>query len=180
MEIKINGFTFRLEFTFLILLSFAVLYGYDGAARLILFSLLHEAGHIAALILFGAKPYYMNLSFYGFSMKYKKNLSALKEFFVLLSGPAVNLALYAAMKDDANLVLFLLNIFPASPLDGGRILRLFFPKAGLIVTFLSLIALLFLSLYLLFEYKIYSLLLITVYLIFFNFDDIRGLYEKNY
>ncbi len=180
MEIKIKGFTFRLEFTFLLLLSFAVLYGYDSAVQLIVFSALHELGHIAALLLFGARPYLINLSFYGIALKYRKKLSNPKELLVLFCGPAVNLVLYAVFKNDINLALFLLNIFPAAPLDGGRMLRLIFPRAGLVITFLSLVLLLFLSLYLLFEYKIYSLLLITAYLIFFNFDDIRGLYEKKY
>lgn len=178
MEIKIKNFTFRLDFTFLILLSFAVLYGYESAVQLILFSVLHELGHIIMLLIFGARPTLIKLSFYGMGMKYEKHLSKTKELFVLLCGPAVNLALFAFFGNEINLMLFLLNMFPVIPLDGGRILRLFFPKFSVVLTLVLLIIALFVSGYLLFEYKIFSLILITAYLFYFNIDDIRGLYEK--
>ena len=178
MEIKIKNFTFRLEFTFLILVSFAVLYGYESAVQIIFFSILHEFGHIFMLLIFGAKPTLIKLSFYGMGMKYEKNLSKIKEFFVLLCGPAVNFALFVIYKNDINLMLFLLNMFPVVPLDGGRIVRLFFPRASLVLTLALLIAVGALSGYLLFEYKIYSILLITAYLFYFNFDDIKSLFLK--
>ena len=178
MEIKIKNFTFRLEFTFLILLSFAVLYGYESAVQIILFSILHELGHIIMLLIFGARPTLIKLSFYGIGMKYKKHLSKIKELFVLLCGPAVNLALFVLFGNEINLMLFLLNMFPVVPLDGGRILRLFFPKFSVILTLILLIIAGFISGYLLIEYKIFSLILITVYLFYFNINDIRGLYEK--
>ena len=178
MELKIKNFTFRLDFTFLILISFAVLYGYENALQIIFFSILHELGHIFMLLIFGARPTLIKLSFYGIGMKYEKQLSKAKELFVLLCGPAVNLALFVIYKNEINLMLFLLNMFPAAPLDGGRALRLFFPKFSVILTFVLLIISLFVSGYLLFEYKIFSLLLITAYLFYFNIDDIRGLYEK--
>lgn len=178
MEIKIKNFTFRLDFTFLILLSFAVLYGYESAVQIILFSVLHELGHIIMLLIFGARPTLIKLSFYGMGMKYEKHLSKIQELFVLLCGPAVNLALFAFFGNEINLMLFLLNIFPVVPLDGGRILRLFFPKLSVILTLVLLIIAGFISGYLLIEYKIFSLLLITAYLFYFNMNDIRGLYEK--
>ena len=178
MEIKIKNFTFRLEFTFLILLSFAVLYGYESAVQIILFSILHELGHIIMLLIFGVRPTLIKLSFYGIGMKYEKHLSKIKELFVLLCGPAVNLALFVLFGNEINLMLFLLNMFPVVPLDGGRILRLFFPKFSIILTLILLIIAGFVSGYLLIEYKIFSLLLITAYLFYFNMNDIRGLYEK--
>ena len=179
MEIKIKNFTFRLEFTFLILLSFAVLYGYESAVQIILFSILHELGHIIMLLVFGARPTLIKLSFYGIGMKYEKHLSKIKELFVLLCGPAVNLALFVLFGNEINLMLFLLNMFPVVPLDGGRILRLFFPKFSVILTLILLIIAGFISGYLLIEYKIFSLILITAYLFYFNINDIRGLYEKD-
>lgn len=179
MEIKIKNLTFRLDFTFLILLSFAVLYGYESAVQIILFSVLHELGHIVMLLIFGARPTLIKLSFYGIGMKYEKQLSKIKELFVLLCGPIVNLALFVFFGNEINLMLFLLNMFPVVPLDGGRILRLFFPKFSIILTLILLIIAGFISGYLLIEYKIFSLLLITAYLFYFNFNDIRGLYEKD-
>ena len=175
MEIKIKNFTFRLDFTFLILLSFAVLYGYESAVQIILFSVLHELGHISMLLIFGARPTRIKLSFYGIGMKYEKHLSKLKELIVLLCGPAVNLALYVFYGNEINLMLFLLNTFPVVPLDGGRALRLFFPRASVILTLILLIITGFVSGYLLFEYKIFSLFLITAYLFYFNVDDVKSL-----
>ena len=179
MEIKIKNFTFRLDFTFLILISFAVLYGYENALQIILFSILHELGHIVMLLIFGARPTLIKLSFYGIGMKYEKHLSKVKELIVLLCGPAVNLALFVIYKNEINLMLFLLNMFPAAPLDGGRVLRLFFPRFSVILTLVLLIIAGCISGYLLLEYKIFSLALITAYLFYFNIDDIRGLYEKD-
>lgn len=175
MEIRIKNFTFRLDFTFLILVSFAVLYGYESAVQIIFFSILHELGHIIMLLIFGARPTLIKLSFYGIGMKYEKNLSKIKELFVLLCGPAVNLALFIFFGNEINLMLFLLNMFPVVPLDGGRALRLFFSKFSVILTFVLLIITGLISIYLLFEYKIFSLLLIIAYLFYFNINDIKSL-----
>ena len=171
MEIKFRNILFKLDFSFFILLSFAVLYGYESTVQIILFSILHELGHLIMLLIF-------KLSFYGISLKYRNSLSKIKEFFVLLCGPMVNLILFIVFRDEINLILFILNIFPAVPLDGGRIIKLFFPKVSAIITIIFLIALMCLSCYLLIEYKIYSLFLIASYLSIFNYKELRGLYEK--
>ncbi len=174
MEIKFKNIVFKLDFSFLILLSFAVLYGYQNTVDIILFSALHEAGHLIMLLVFGVKPKMIKLSFYGAGLKYDNNLSKWKEFFVLLCGPLVNLILFAVFKNEINLILFLINIFPAAPLDGGRIIKLFLPKFSRAVTLIFLILLSALSCYLMFEYQIFSLMLISLYLIVFNLKDVRG------
>lgn len=178
MEIKFKNIVFKLDFSFLILLSFAVMYGYQNTADLIIYSALHEAGHLITLLIFGVKPKMIKLSFYGAGLKYNNTLSKTKDFFVLISGPLINLILFILFRSEINLILFLVNIFPASPLDGGRIIKLFFPKLSRAVTLVFLILLSCLSCYLMFEYKIFSLMLISIYLITFNLKDIRGLYEE--
>ncbi|MEZ3421799.1 MAG: hypothetical protein K1V95_07800 [Eubacterium sp.] len=174
MEITFKNIVFRLDFSFMILLSFAVLYGYQNAVDIILFSALHETGHLVMLLIFGVKPKKITLSFYGAGLKYNNTLSKSREFFVLLCGPLVNLILFVVFKNEINLLLFLLNIFPAAPLDGGRMIKLLFPKISSAVTVLFLILLTGLSCYLMFEFKIFSLLLIALYLITFNLKDMRG------
>lgn len=178
MEIKFKNILFKLDFSFFILLSFAVFYGYESTVQIVMFSILHELGHLAMLLIFGVKPYLIKLSFYGIALKYNNSLSKIKEFFVLLCGPLVNLILFIVFRDEINLILFLLNMFPTVPLDGGRIIKLFFPKASIVITIIFLIALTSLSCYLLIEYKIYSLFLISSYLLIFNYKELRGLYEK--
>lgn len=177
MEIKLNNTTIKLEYSFLILLSFAVLCGYKYTAELITYSLLHEFGHLIALLFFGVKPYLINFSFYGMGMKYNDNLSNFKEFVVLFCGPIVNLLLFIILKDEINLFLFLINIYPVFPLDGGRMIRILYPKTSMIINIIFLIIIFVFSVFLLIEYKIYSLLLISFYLLIFNIGE-RGFYEK--
>lgn len=171
MEIKFNKFIFKLDFSFLILLSFAVFYGYENTINIILFSLLHEIGHITALLLFKVKPDLIKISFYGIGLKYKSNLSKTKEFIVLLCGPLINLVFFLILKDEINLVLLLINIFPALPLDGGRIIKLIIPKYSKAISLFFIIILSCFSAYLFIEYHIFSLILISVYLIAFNINE---------
>lgn len=180
MEIKIKSTTVKLEYSFLILLSFAVLYGYEYSIKLILFSLLHETGHLLALVILGVKPDLINFSFYGIGLKYQNNLSRIKEFFVLFCGPLVNLILYFVLNDEINFFLFLINIYPAFPLDGGRMIKIIFPRLSKVITIIFLLILIALSLILLIKYRIYSLLLIAAYLLAFNINYYfnRGFYEK--
>lgn len=174
MEIKFKKFVFKLDFSFLILLSFAVFYGYESTISIILFSMLHELGHISALLLFKVKPDLIKVSFYGIGLKYKNNLSKIKEFIVLLCGPLINLILFLVLKDNINLILLLINIFPALPLDGGRMLKLVLPKYYRAVSRFFIIVLCCLSAYLFIEYHIFSLILICVYLIAFNINELNN------
>lgn len=171
MEIKFGKCVFKLDFSFLILLSFAIFYGYQNTVDIIIFSLLHEFGHITALLIFKVKPERIRISFYGIGLKYKNNLSKTKEFIVFICGPLVNLILFLILKDDINLILLLINIFPALPLDGGRILKLILPKSAHIISIFFIIVLSCFSAYLFIEYHIFSLILISLYLVAFNVNE---------
>lgn len=175
MEFKVKSITVRIEFTFLLLLSFAVLYGYENAVQLIFFSLLHECGHLFTLLFFGVKPSLIHFSFYGMGIKYLNRLSNLQESIIILCGPMVNLILFFILNDELNLLLFLLNMFPASPLDGGRLLKIMLPEFSVFITYFFLFILFGFSFYLLLHYKIFSLMLITVYLFVFNISQMRSL-----
>lgn len=180
MEIKVESTSIKIEFSFLILVAFAVLYGYENSIRLIAYSLLHEAGHLIALIIVGIKPRQINFSFYGIGMKYSDSISNVHELLVLICGPLANLVLYLIFKDNLNLILFILNIYPAFPLDGGRILKIIFPSLSRILNFIFVFILILASIYLMYSYKSYSLFFISIYLLIFNFSNYinRGFYEK--
>jgi len=173
LELKFKSTILKIEFSFLLLVAFAVLYGYKNAAQLIFFSLLHESGHFLALLFFGVKPYLINFSFYGMGMKYNDRLSNFQEFIVIFCGPLVNFVLFLIFKNEINLLLFFLNMFPSVPLDGGRLLKILFPEIYRIITYLFLIPLFGISIYILIKYKIFSLLLIAAYLLFFNIFQTR-------
>ncbi|UKI23631.1 MAG: hypothetical protein L6V88_04275 [Anaerotruncus sp.] len=70
----------------------------------------------------------MTLSCCGAALKYENRISPWQEAFVALAGPALNLVLFTVLKDDINLLLFILNMLPIYPLDGGRALKIFLPR----------------------------------------------------
>jgi len=173
LNFKIRSTKISIEYSFFLLLSFAVFYGYKNATLIILFSCLHELGHLLCLIAFKAYPSLIKISFYGISLQYKCSLGKFKEFLVILCGPLVNLILYLIFKDSINLMLFILNMYPVLPLDGGRMVYAISEKASEIISILFLIVLSVISVYLVAEYKIFSLLFIALYLIVFNLKQMR-------
>lgn len=173
MNFTVHKTKISVDFSFFLLLSFAVFYGYKNAAFIILFSSLHELGHLICLILIKAYPQKISISFYGISMKYDNKISKFFELLVIACGPAVNLILYLILRDDINLALLIINLYPVLPLDGGRIVYLMSEKASRIVTVVFLILLAVVSIYLLIFYRIFSVFLITAYLIIFNLKQMR-------
>lgn len=168
MKIRVFGFDFFLEYSFLLMLSFAIIFGAEDIGYLLLFSSLHEIGHIAALMLVGGKVSRLTLSFYGLALKYDTKLSNIREIIVILFGPLVNLILYIILKDDINLILFALNILPIYPLDGGRIIKILLPDASRIISIVSLIIVTVFSVYLIIVYHSFSMILISVYLLAYS------------
>ncbi len=142
----------------------ALLLEADNLLELLIFSSLHEIGHLAALYISGGKADEIKLSFYGFAIKYSVKLKRNREFLVLLAGPAVNLVLFILFRNGINLMLFLFNILPIYPLDGGRILNLYMIKVNRYISFIFLFFLFCLSFYLLFKFGVFSMLLICFYL----------------
>lgn len=175
MNFTIHKTKISIDFSFFLLLSFAVFYGYKNAVLIILFSGLHELGHLICLILIKAYPKSIQVSFYGISMKYDNKINKFYELLVIICGPAVNLILYFILRDDINLALLIINLYPVLPLDGGRILYTISEKAAKLITIISLFLLIILSLYILIYFKNFSVILIAVYLIIYNLKQMRFL-----
>lgn len=94
-----------------------------------LFSLLHETGHILALLFYGRKPKQIIFGFSGIRIETDSaNLSYKQECIVALCGPAVNLIfiIFFILTDISetalfvNTGLFIVNMMPVKSLDGGR------------------------------------------------------------
>lgn len=169
VEFSLCGTYVKFEFSFLLILAFIALSDYTDALWVLFFSSLHECGHLVALILAGGKPSRLTFSCFGFALTYDSKLSPLREAAVLLSGPAVNLLLWIILRDNVNPVLFCLNMLPIYPLDGGRIAAAFVsPRALKIISTVFLFAVFALAVYLFLAYRVFSLLLIAVYLLISN------------
>lgn len=165
MVFNVGKCTVKIEFSFLLIIAFSLLLKTDNLLYLLLFSALHEAGHIVTLLLFGKAPDSITFSFYGIGMKHKAELPRNKELIFLLSGVFVNLvfALFNIFR-NLNSALFIINILPVYPLDGGRALSLFIGDKA--INIVSLITVFILITFSVLTLNI-SLIIICVYLLFF-------------
>lgn len=170
MRIKLFGFYLIVDYSFFLMLSFAVLLGAESIVDLLLYSSLHEAGHLLLLFLCGGRPDSLRLSYYGLALKYSTNLSKFKECIVLLAGPLVNFILYLVLKNEINLLLFVLNMLPVYPIDFGRAIRLFSYNASRVFGYITLALLIPLAVYMLAVYKSFSLAFIVCYLIIYSIN----------
>lgn len=116
------------------LLVLAVLAGAgDVLPAVLLAALCHEAGHLAALWLLGARVKRIRLGWLGAEIcSDTARLSYVQEIFCVLAGPAVNLLLGLALARisdayllaGASVVQGLFNLLPVLSLDGGTALHL--------------------------------------------------------
>lgn len=127
---------------------------------LVICSLLHELGHIAACIICKEKPV-VNFSIFGIKLRRYTN-DRYKKLTILIAGPAVNLVLMlvsygwisyeyslkAYVFMAVNAIIFLFNMLPVNFLDGGQILALFcrnhiLRKTADLISFFLLVILIF-------------------------------------
>ncbi len=180
VEFTIFKIKIQIGFLFTATLSLLSLTDKSGSVFLsVVFSLLHELGHITAMAL--CKEQIESLAFhpFGISMKLKKSsaLSFGEEVFVLLSGCAVNLIFILLPTPKTityiNIGIFLFNILPIANLDGGRVMRLFLTRffgerAGNIasdaVSFVCLLPISALAFYMTIKSGQFSLLVCATYL----------------
>lgn len=123
---------------FLAVLTFLLLRDYSGLYRIsLLCCLLHESGHLAVYMLCQKKPPRLHCSLWGICLEWNEAELGLHErFWLAASGPAANLALFAAswlwIQHEAsywgwcfagsNLLTAGYNLLPILPLDGGQML----------------------------------------------------------
>ena len=141
MKIKCKNVIFSASVPFFAVCAFFL----AGDMRLnfafaMLFSALHETGHILALLFYGRKPKNITFGFSGIRIEADSaSLSYSQESIVALCGPAMNLIfiIFFLLTDISqtaliiNTGLFVVNMMPVKSLDGGRFI------SGLLSVFLD-------------------------------------------
>ncbi len=145
---KIFNMRFRIDLRiFIFLILFYVTNQIQIYVLIMCFAIIHELGHLLAGLVLGFKPNKIEMNPFGLSISFKFNLKDYnkrikkaklieeKKIFVAMAGPIVNLLIILIinilnidiyeknMIINSNLLLFLFNILPILPLDGGRILK---------------------------------------------------------
>lgn len=174
LKFYLNNVSIKIEYSLFLMIAFALLLEFDSVLYVILFSSLHEMGHIAVLYLFKGKAKSITISYYGIGLKHNCDFSNSKMILFLLSGVFVNLLFSIFnIQREINTALFFINILPLYPLDGGRAIKImidsiFDLKSSIlifrIITCLAVILLIFLAVYL----KNLSLILIVLYIIVYS------------
>ncbi len=126
---------------FLLLGAFALIAGWEWLLASLLAALVHEAGHLLLLRLFGGGGGRLRVDAAGFCWERQgKLLSYGREILILLAGPLANVQFafwfaFLAGKTGwqpgfflagSQLVLGIFNLLPVLPLDGGQALELLF------------------------------------------------------
>ncbi|NLG92293.1 MAG: peptidase M50 [Clostridiales bacterium] len=176
------GFLFLAVFTAFLLCDTS-----NTAVLWILAAAIHEGGHILIMHAFGAAPVEMKFTPFGIDIVKPPQISSGygRDALISLAGPGANLAcallLYIFRKSHsafllANLVLAAFNLLPIEPLDGGQALYSLLCakyrsdqalKIVSVVSFIVVTPLAIVSFLVLFRsYGNYSLLAVSIYLIF--------------
>ncbi len=112
--------------------------------------LAHECAHLAMCCRLKVKTYGISVLPYGAELKTQSLVCPQKQILISLAGPFCSFLLFALGKGaflfcsssyvsffaNANLTLFLFNMLPCTPLDGGEILRSFISRrCGIIYSY---------------------------------------------
>ena len=128
---------------FLFLVLFVLTNQIEIYALVMIFALIHELAHLISGVLLGFKPDTLKIMPLGFSIEFetmiedynkkflKSNIMTIKKIIIALAGPLVNLLIVIIgvifnIHNNiiySNLLLFIFNLMPIYPLDGGRILK---------------------------------------------------------
>lgn len=134
MDITVKGIRIHVSFLFVCLVALYTLFTpTPDSVFFLLAVILHEVGHLLAMLLSGELPAAVELRSFGIKICRRQTfLPPLRELLILSAGPFVNLllsAVFFAMGKGfhnaamMNLILALFNLFPVGCLDGGNILR---------------------------------------------------------
>ena len=183
LEWRIGGVRCRLSLLFPALITALLLWQPDGlAVSCLLASLIHEGGHLAAMLAAGVPPQRCTLGAFGMRIDLRNTLIGYGSHIAIsLAGPLANglaaVVLFCLHSPQAAVVHLLLagvNLLPVAALDGGELLRYGLCLMGLerladsllrLTSALILLPLAAVSLWLFIENENPTLLIISGYLV---------------
>ena len=128
---------------FLFILLFFITNQVDIYALIMVFALIHEMAHMICGVALGFRARTLRIMPLGFAIEFKPliddynkkvleaNNIAVKKVVIALAGPVINfviaiIGLILSFNNDiiyANLLIFIFNLIPIYPLDGGKIIK---------------------------------------------------------
>lgn len=182
MKCDIKNVTISASFFTVALMSFVFVLDTSGRAFMCFLSaVLHETGHLVAMLCFSIKPKSITLRLFDIVIDADCNRGFVPDFVITLSGPIVNFSVaflsYFLSRDIfmVNLFIGCFNLLPIDTFDGGHLLYLILSRKFelstvnlilKILTFIFLVPLFVIGLLVLFCSKYnYSLLMISLYLL---------------
>ena len=130
IEFRLGGMTCRISLLFPALVTALLLCQPDGLAiTCLLASLIHEGGHLLAMLLLRVPPKECTLGLFGLRIRLHSHLTEyIRNIGVALAGPLINgaaavvlLILRVPQMAAVHLLLAILNLLPVAVLDGGEI-----------------------------------------------------------
>lgn len=132
LEWRIGGVRCRLSLLFPALITALLMWQPDGlAVSCLLASLIHEGGHLAAMLAVGVPPQRCTLGAFGMRIDLRNTLISYSSHIAIsLAGPLANglaaivlFCLHSVNAAAVHLLLAGVNLLPAAALDGGELLR---------------------------------------------------------
>ncbi|MBR3587930.1 MAG: hypothetical protein IKL16_00040 [Clostridia bacterium] len=184
MTTKFKETKIHVSFFFGLTVALMGLFDETGNIFLCLMSgIIHEAGHLAVLLLNHEKPKDIYITPFGMRIeRQEENITKpSREILCAFAGPLVNILAWLLFKgsrfSEINLTIGLFNLLPCEPLDGNKILENFLrlkfsekatEKISLIISCITVVPVAILGFIILFESRYnFSLLFISFYIIFF-------------
>jgi len=132
LEFRVGNMRCRVSLLFPALVTALLLCQPEGlAATCLLASVIHEGGHLLAMLMLRVPPADCVLGAFGLRMRLGQHLTGYgRNIWIALAGPLANglaaaVLLWAGSPQTAavHLLLAVLNLLPAAVLDGGEVLR---------------------------------------------------------
>ena len=182
-EWRLWGIRCRVSLLLPALITALLLWQPDGlAASCLVASMIHEGGHLVAMLAVGVPPRHCTLGAFGMRMDLDSRFVGYgRNLLIVLAGPLMNgivaMILWmcgSIVAPTVHLVLAVLNLLPSAMLDGGEILRCVLcmlrmeTMADKIVRVVSVVVTLLLAtagLWLTIYKKSFSLLIVSGYLV---------------